>query len=53
MSWVFPNQTVEELATHLPRTRETLKQIHGMGNRRIDYFGDRIIDAIQTALDDD
>ena len=52
VSWVFPQQTVDELATQLPRNKEQLKQVHGMGNRRIDYFGDRILDAIETALDD-
>lgn len=51
MSWVFPNRTLEELANAQPTCLEELTPIHGMGQRRIAAYGDRIIDAVNMVLE--
>lgn len=47
---VFPNATLTALAARLPRTMSDLEGISGLGPRRIEAYGERILEAIQTAL---
>lgn len=47
---VFPNATLTALAARLPRTMSDLEGIPGLGPRRIEAHGERILEAIQTAL---
>ncbi|WP_034345326.1 DNA helicase RecQ [Deinococcus misasensis] len=47
---VFPNATLTALAARLPRTMSALEGIPGLGPRRIEQYGERILEAITTAL---
>ena len=47
---VFPNATLTALAARLPRTMSDLVGIPGLGPRRIEQYGERILEAIQSAL---
>ncbi|MEF2279982.1 DNA helicase RecQ [Deinococcus sp. YIM 134068] len=48
---IFPNATLEALAARQPRTLDELRGLPGMGEKRIEAYGERIVDAVLTALD--
>ncbi|GAA5512951.1 ribonuclease D [Deinococcus carri] len=48
---IFPNATLEALAARQPRTLDDLRGLPGMGEKRIEAYGERIIDAVLTVLD--
>lgn len=50
LSWVFPEATLDDLARKLPTRTEELKDIFGLGGRRIQSFGDRIVETIRAEL---
>ncbi len=45
---VFSNQTLEALAEKRPRTREELLQIKGLGEKKVDKYGDEILLIINS-----
>lgn len=47
---VFPNATLTALAERVPRTMSDLVGIPGLGPKRIEQYGERILDVIQIAL---
>lgn len=49
---VFPNATLTALATRLPRTMAELVGLPGLGAKRIEAYGESMLDAINTELDD-
>ncbi|MFC4455306.1 HRDC domain-containing protein [Deinococcus sonorensis] len=48
---VFPNASLAALATRKPRTMADLAGIPGLGPKRIDAYGERILAAVAAALD--
>ncbi|WP_135227914.1 DNA helicase RecQ [Deinococcus fonticola] len=48
---VYPNAALNALATRQPRTLDDLRGMPGLGEKRIQAYGERILDAIATALD--
>jgi ATP-dependent DNA helicase RecQ len=48
---IFPNATLEALAWACPRTLGELEGLPGMGPKRIENYGERIVDAVRTVLD--
>ncbi|WP_216328680.1 DNA helicase RecQ [Deinococcus aestuarii] len=48
---IFPNATLEAIAARQPRTVEDLRGLPGLGEKRIEAYGERIVDAVLTALD--
>ena len=48
---VYSNATLTALATRQPRTLNDLRGVPGLGEKRIQAYGKRILDAIDTALD--
>lgn len=48
---IFTNATLEALAARQPRTLSELAEVPGLGEKRIEAYGARILDAIDTALD--
>lgn len=48
---IFPNATLEALAVRQPRTLAELRGVPGLGEKRIEAYGERIVDAVLTALD--
>ncbi|MBB5232820.1 DNA helicase RecQ [Deinococcus budaensis] len=48
---IFPNATLDALAARQPRTLAELRGLPGLGDKRIEAYGERIVDAVLTALD--
>lgn len=48
---IFPNATLDALAAAAPRSLAELEGLPGMGPKRIENYGERIVDAVLTALD--
>ena len=48
--FVFTNATLEALAAQQPRTLAELAEVPGLGDKRIEAYGTRILDAIDTVL---
>ncbi|WP_412029094.1 DNA helicase RecQ [Deinococcus yunweiensis] len=48
---IFPNAALEAIATRQPRTVEQLQGLPGLGPKRIEAYGERIVEAIRTVLD--
>lgn len=48
---IYPNATLNALATRLPRTQDDLRGVVGLGEKRIQAYGERILDAIETVLE--
>ncbi len=46
---IFPNATLDALASARPRTLAELQGLPGMGPKRIETYGERILDAVRTA----
>ena len=47
---IFPDRTLIEMATALPRDMDALKQIHGVGGKKADSFGPAFLDEIIGAV---
>ncbi|MFC3834867.1 MULTISPECIES: DNA helicase RecQ [Deinococcus] len=48
---IFPNAALDTLAARQPRTLAELVGLPGLGPKRIEAYGERIVDAINTAID--
>jgi ATP-dependent DNA helicase RecQ len=46
--WILHNRVLEAIARCSPRTRDELEGVHGIGARKIEQFGQEIIDMIQN-----
>lgn len=44
---VFTNKTLDELIEKRPQTLDELQQIHGMGDKRIDEFGEELVKIVR------
>ncbi|WP_394649257.1 DNA helicase RecQ [uncultured Deinococcus sp.] len=49
---VYPNSALEALAQAQPRTLGALRGVPGLGEKRIAAYGERIVNAVNTALGD-
>ena len=45
--WIFNNATLVDLATRMPITREELLSISGIGEKKVEMYGDEIVIIIQ------
>lgn len=43
---IFSDKTLAEMATHLPRTREAMLHIHGVGSIKLDQYGSVFLECI-------
>ncbi|MCS7029333.1 MAG: HRDC domain-containing protein [Bacteroidia bacterium] len=43
---VFSDDTIDELATYLPQNKEDLIWIKGLGSKKIELYGDELLDTI-------
>ena len=46
---VFSDRTLAELASRKPRTSASLLEVHGVGQTKLDKYGDRFLAAISGA----
>ena len=45
---VFSDRTLVELATHRPATRRAMREIHGVGDSKLERYGAAFLDAVQN-----
>ena len=45
---IFSDKTLIEMAALLPRTREDLLKIHGIGTHKLEKFGDAVLTVVNT-----
>jgi len=45
---IFGDQTLRELARHMPRTREEMLRVKGVGQKKLDEFGDHFLSRIAS-----
>ena len=45
---IFGDRTLIEMASALPSNREEMSRIHGIGDRKLDNFGDAFLDEIRA-----
>ncbi|MDD1728893.1 MAG: DNA helicase RecQ [Methanospirillum sp.] len=48
---IFPNRTLKEMATRLPRTREELLTVYGVGEHKVSRYGRQFLEAICAYAD--
>src|SRR5262245_15323701 len=46
---VFSDRTLAELATHRPQTPRAFREIHGVGDAKVERYGDLFLEAISAA----
>ena len=46
---VFSDRTLVELATHRPATAGAMREIHGVGDAKLERFGDAFLEVIRGA----
>jgi ATP-dependent DNA helicase RecQ len=46
---VFSDRTLAELASRRPRTTASLLEVHGVGQAKLDKYGERFLAAIRGA----
>lgn len=49
---IFPDRTLEEMATYLPTTDEALRQIYGVGRYKQEQYGAIFLDIIRVYCDE-
>jgi ATP-dependent DNA helicase RecQ len=47
---VFSDRTLAELATHRPTTARAMREIHGIGDAKLERYGTAFLDVVQTHL---
>lgn len=47
---IFSNSVIEEISTYLPKDKENLLKIKGMGKRKLEEYGDEIIEIVNEFL---
>jgi ATP-dependent DNA helicase RecQ len=48
---IFPNRTLKEMASRLPRSPGELLTIYGVGEHKVSRYGDRFLEAITSYTD--
>jgi len=48
---VFSDRSLAEMATRFPRTREALLEVHGVGRRKLERYGDEFLREIAAYCD--
>ncbi|CAH8381924.1 unnamed protein product [Eruca vesicaria subsp. sativa] len=49
---IFGNPTLQQISKRLPRTKEELLEIHGLGKAKVSKYGDRLLETIETTIND-
>lgn len=47
---IFGNATLHEMSVSIPRTKEELLEIHGIGNVKLSKYGDRFLETIEATI---
>ncbi|XP_018452745.2 ATP-dependent DNA helicase Q-like 4B [Raphanus sativus] len=49
---IFGNPTLQQISKRLPRTKEELLDIHGLGKAKVSKYGDRLLETIESTIND-
>ncbi|VYS49589.1 unnamed protein product [Arabidopsis thaliana] len=49
---IFGNATLKEISKRLPRTKEELLDINGLGKAKVSKYGDRLLETIDSTIND-
>ena len=47
---IFSDRTLQDMATRVPRNHDELLEVHGVGQKKLDQYGDVFLDAILAEL---
>ncbi|GJZ85169.1 ATP-dependent DNA helicase Q-like 4A protein [Tanacetum coccineum] len=47
---IFSNAVLHSIAKKIPRTKEELLEVNGIGKAKLNKYGDRVLEAIETVL---
>ncbi|KAJ0265835.1 ATP-dependent DNA helicase Q-like 4A [Hirschfeldia incana] len=47
---IFGNPTLQQISKRLPRTKEELLDIHGLGKAKVSKYGDRLLETIESTI---
>lgn len=47
---IFGNATLQHISNRIPRTKEELLEINGIGKAKVSKYGDRVLETIETTL---
>ena len=47
--WILTNRTMAQVATSLPSTVEELGKVEGMGDARLDRYGEAILESVRVS----
>ena len=45
---IFHDKTLLEIASSRPTTRDELLAVHGIGERKVEQFGDAVLEVVRT-----
>ncbi|KAL5973073.1 hypothetical protein ACLOJK_039880 [Asimina triloba] len=49
---IFGNATLQQISRRIPRTKEELLEISGIGKAKITKYGDRVLETIESIIED-
>ncbi|XP_019085268.1 PREDICTED: LOW QUALITY PROTEIN: ATP-dependent DNA helicase Q-like 4B [Camelina sativa] len=49
---IFGNATLQQISKRLPKTKEELLDINGLGKAKVSKYGDRLLETIQSTIND-
>lgn len=49
---IFANSTLHNISKRIPRTKEELLEVHGIGKAKLSKYGDRVLQTIETTINE-
>ncbi|KAK9070993.1 hypothetical protein SSX86_009561 [Deinandra increscens subsp. villosa] len=49
---IFGNATLQQISKKIPRTKEELLEINGIGKAKVSKYGDKVLETIETTLNE-
>uniref|UniRef100_A0A1D1XKM2 DNA 3'-5' helicase n=1 Tax=Anthurium amnicola TaxID=1678845 RepID=A0A1D1XKM2_9ARAE len=49
---IFLNDTLQQISKRIPRTKEELLEISGIGKAKVNKYGDRVLETIESTLEE-
>ncbi|XP_058088855.1 ATP-dependent DNA helicase Q-like 4A isoform X2 [Magnolia sinica] len=49
---IFGNATLQQISRRIPRTKEELLEINGIGKAKITKYGDRVLETIESTIEE-
>ncbi|CAN0880742.1 ATP-dependent DNA helicase Q-like 4A [Linum grandiflorum] len=47
---IFPNATLQNISIRIPRTKEELLEVNGIGKAKLGKYGDRVLETIEATI---